>query len=269
MIRLVFALVLGCSLAARANAAPLHLLVLSGGTTEADAKKALGSFQRLQPVLEKGVTLAAGYPRVLESKTVPGLKPGFWIVALGACRDAKPALEAVKAAYPGAYARQLQDGAAAEACPALSRSAPAPLAEPLAVPGGAVSAAGVVEPEEDERGTDTTSTRLHFALAAKDGTVEHVLSIWGDTVSRVGDGPAGWEYERCTAKISREAAAFVVTRECRSERTGCEPGEKRIPRHYRETVRVAVKGGRVIESKPKVESVEADECLPGASGEGD
>jgi hypothetical protein len=54
--------------------------------------------------------LAKGYPRVLESKTVPGLKPGFWVVVLGVCAPGKEAqpLAALKALEPKIYTREVQ-----------------------------------------------------------------------------------------------------------------------------------------------------------------
>lgn len=63
--------------------APARLVIWAGGKTELDAKTALASFEakRKQLLLE----LAPGYPKILDSSKVPGLNPGFFIVALGVC----------------------------------------------------------------------------------------------------------------------------------------------------------------------------------------
>ena len=88
----------------------MHLLIFSGGKTEADARRALESFDRLKTVLGRAVVLAKEHPRIVESSKLPGLTGGFWVVILGSCLAPAEALAAIKAVYPGAYSKQLSEG---------------------------------------------------------------------------------------------------------------------------------------------------------------
>ena len=78
--------------------APQHL-VFSGGTTRADGDAALASWKRLAPLIDPHVRLAAGFPKVVESASLPGLKPGFFVVVLGQC-DSLEAFDVIKTIYP-------------------------------------------------------------------------------------------------------------------------------------------------------------------------
>jgi hypothetical protein len=59
-----------------------RLFIATGAKTEAEAKKALTAV-----VLPEGLVLRKGFPQLVESKSIPGLNPGFWLVVLGACDD--------------------------------------------------------------------------------------------------------------------------------------------------------------------------------------
>lgn len=67
---------------AAAPALESRLFIATGAKTEAEAKKAMASL-----VLPEPLVLSKGYPRLVESKSVAGLNPGFWLVVLGACDD--------------------------------------------------------------------------------------------------------------------------------------------------------------------------------------
>jgi hypothetical protein len=68
------------------------------------------------------VTLAAGFPKLMQSEQVPGLNPGFHIVVLGFCpaEHARPALALAKAFFPQAYERTVT--APADSCPTAASS---------------------------------------------------------------------------------------------------------------------------------------------------
>jgi hypothetical protein len=98
---------------APASAAPptgSSLLIWGGGVKREDAERDLQEVQRVVEPLKGVLTLAAGYPRLLESKTISGLKPGFWIVALGACPDPAQPLALFRAIRGGVYERNVQLG---------------------------------------------------------------------------------------------------------------------------------------------------------------
>lgn len=113
---MLMTLVLSMSL----GAAPLEsrLFIASGAKTEAEAKQQLAA---LKP--PPALVLAPGYPRLLRSDGVEGLKPGFVLVVLGACADRTAAQSGhndglaalLGRALKGAYAKPVQQQA--EACP--------------------------------------------------------------------------------------------------------------------------------------------------------
>lgn len=110
----------GLLLAAVLAAAPLEsrLFIAAGAKGEPEAKKLLARLT-LPPLL-----LAPGYPKLVRSDGIEGLKPGFVLVVLGACADVTAAQAShgnalaalIQRAVKGAYAKPVvkQDAAA---CP--------------------------------------------------------------------------------------------------------------------------------------------------------
>lgn len=101
-------------------AGPSTLLVWGGGKTPEEAQKSLAEWKTKSPEWLTYVQLANGYPRIIESKTVTGLNPGFHIVVLGACDDGiagAHALDLFKLLEPSVYAKDVT-WAEASACPA-------------------------------------------------------------------------------------------------------------------------------------------------------
>ena len=88
-----------------AHASPARVLILGGGAQREDAVSALR--QWTQGLEYTAAQPAAGFPKVIESATVKGLKPGFHVVILGACSDADGlrAMESVRSYGAGAYSR--------------------------------------------------------------------------------------------------------------------------------------------------------------------
>lgn len=77
--------ILASLLLAATPPAPSHrILIFAGGKTDAEARAAV---QKIAPLSEGWhVKPGRGFPRVLDSATVAGLKPGFVIAVFGACR---------------------------------------------------------------------------------------------------------------------------------------------------------------------------------------
>jgi hypothetical protein len=96
-----------------------QMFIWGGGAKREDAEKALADYESSKGGWEEYYTLAEGFPRILESKTVPGLKPGFFIVALGVCPapEATALLDTFKAFTPSVYARPVTWEEKAPACP--------------------------------------------------------------------------------------------------------------------------------------------------------
>jgi hypothetical protein len=101
-------LLVALALSAAPAAAPsVQVLIWGGGDTEPEARVWLERWKAEGPMLKDYLQLAEGFPKVVESKDLAGLKPGFFIVVLGFCpeTEAKPVLGLLKALYAGAYAR--------------------------------------------------------------------------------------------------------------------------------------------------------------------
>lgn len=258
-------MIAGVVLAAVLSAAPVQVIIFAGGVTEADAQAAFASFKKLEPLLANVVSLPKGEPRIVESSTLPGLKPGFRVVTLGTCAAPEPVLSALKAIYPGTYARPLTGDVGLEKCPELSKTRVAAIDPPVKVGKLTINAFITTETEDDGRGREVSSGTLGFSLVEKStGLVKAIAVADGGGDSQSGDGPAGWEYQVCKAVVTAEKAGFLITRECEDEKTGCDLKQKFIPKSWIETQRVMLKGEALVVGKVKREVTKQDECMAGA-----
>lgn len=200
--------------------APQHL-VFSGGTTRADGESALASWKRLAPLVDPHVRLAVGFPKVVESASLPGLKPGFFVVVLGQCASLE-AFDVIKAIYPAAYSRPVT-GAPTLSCPTLASEA-AITAERASfkAPTAVVSAFSADTNAKDERDFPLRTGSVGVVLVhRKTGVVLDTLTLEGSSASTsVGSGPAP-EETACTATVSATKDRLVVTRSCRTEARDC------------------------------------------------
>lgn len=84
-----------------------RMIIWSGSKNEEEA-------QALHQNLKESMAQLADYfvltPQLIESKTVEGLKPGFFVTSLGVCNaeDLKPALRWLKALRPEAYTKEVR-----------------------------------------------------------------------------------------------------------------------------------------------------------------
>lgn len=105
--------------AALAHGAPGRALIWGGGATRDVADAALKALEASEVRL--ALTFSEGFPRIVESQTVKGLKPGFHVVLLGLCGekdDASLAVSMAKSVEAKVYARSVEfDGPAS--CPKL------------------------------------------------------------------------------------------------------------------------------------------------------
>jgi hypothetical protein len=85
------------------------LLVWGGGKTPQEAEAAAKDYRERAGDWKQVLTLAEGYPRILASDTVPGLKPGFHVVVLGVCEPTEGATieAAFDALEPRTYSREV------------------------------------------------------------------------------------------------------------------------------------------------------------------
>ena len=249
-------------------AEPVHVIIFAGGVTEADGAAALASFKKLENVISQAVKLPAGEPKVVDSATLPGLKPGFRVVTLGVCKAPGPALAALKAIYPGTYSKPLTNPEP-ERCPTPTEVGAAAIEPTVKVGPLVLSAFTLTESGPDDRGRELSNGTVGFVLVEKStGLVRALETTDGDSASPSGDGPAGREYEECSAAVTPEKAGFLVARSCTDERTGCNRGERAIPKRWSETMRVSVKGDSLVISGSKKSVSEKTACVAGGS-EGD
>lgn len=102
-----------------AFAEPARALIWGGGATRDVADAALKALDASD--VRARLTFAAGFPKVVDSASVKGLKPGFQVVLLGVCAeedDAALALSVAKSVEPKVYARKVELEEKAS-CPAL------------------------------------------------------------------------------------------------------------------------------------------------------
>ncbi len=112
-----------CVLSSVAFAAqPARALIWAGGATAEAGVEAFKSFEARKAELAEYVALAPGFPKLVESKTVTGLKPGFHVVLLGLCGEdvADERLAVLKLVEEKVYARRVQVEVEALGCPSLS-----------------------------------------------------------------------------------------------------------------------------------------------------
>ncbi|MBE2252742.1 MAG: hypothetical protein IAE78_24640 [Myxococcus sp.] len=111
--------VLSVALAIALSGAPgSRVFIASGAKSKGAAEKLKASL-----AVPSALKLARGYPRLVESKSLAGLNPGFFLVVLGVCDDATPAQQAhgnalaavIQRSQRGAYAKPV--GPQPEACP--------------------------------------------------------------------------------------------------------------------------------------------------------
>jgi hypothetical protein len=205
------------------DAAPLQHLVFSGGTDRAAGDAALASWKRLAPLVEPHVRLPTGFPKLVESGSLPGLKPGFFVVVLGLCDDLS-AFDVVKALYPGAYAKPAAEAPeSSRACPTRVGAAEVTHEEgSLKTPAGVVSGASASTSADDERGFAAEEASYALVLVhPKTGVVLDTLTLAGSSRSTsVGGGPAP-EETACSATLEWAKRQVQVTRTCRTDARAC------------------------------------------------
>jgi len=100
--------------------ADAQVIIWAGGDNPEQAKHWSESFAGARGPLAGTFQLAEGYPQIVESAKIAGMKPGFFVVVLGFCplgKEERP-LKFFKAIFPGTYVRRVH--VAPDSCPQLS-----------------------------------------------------------------------------------------------------------------------------------------------------
>ncbi|RKG74803.1 hypothetical protein D7W79_21955 [Corallococcus exercitus] len=241
-------------------------LIWKGSKDKAEAEGQLATWSELGKLLEKtGLTLPEDHPRLVESKTVPGLKPGFWVWLLGTCAsdEAAPILEHLKLLAPGAYSREVTLPANKLACPEGPEAPPRARDEVLKLRSGETLRVFTQEetesPDEEGRGNTVSRTRFHFVLFSKDGEVLDMADTEGDvdvSGNDPGTGPTAYRCTNTQLETSKKTGKVVLTRHCGAS-AFAECGSMRSAD---ESVTVAVDNGVVSASAEERKNVEYSEC---------
>ncbi|RKH42195.1 hypothetical protein D7Y23_31670 [Corallococcus sp. AB050B] len=241
-------------------------LIWKGSKDKAEAEAQLNSWDDLATMLENtGLTLPEDHPRLVQSKTIPGLKPGFWVWLLGTCasNEAAPVLEHLKLLAPGTYSRPVKVAAKKLACPKPPESPLRARDEVLKRSSGETVRVFTQDesesPDEDGRGESISRTRFYFVLFGKDGEVLATDNAEGDIDVSGNDPGAGPISYRCTGasvEVRKDEGKLVLTRSCAAN-AFAECGSVLSAD---ERVTVTVTGSTVSASAAKRENVEYAEC---------
>src|SRR5689334_4054140 len=86
-----------------------NAIIWTGAADPIAAREKLDAWAKDEATWSRRVKLAEGYPRLVKSDELPGLKPGFHVVLLGICNAEKtrPRTRTLKDLYPATYWRPL------------------------------------------------------------------------------------------------------------------------------------------------------------------
>ncbi|MDY7229372.1 hypothetical protein [Hyalangium rubrum] len=238
-------------------------LIWKGAKSKAEAEAQRSAWDGINNLLAKtGFVLAEGHPRLIESKTLPGLKPGFWVWLLGVCPsdEAGSLLEQIKVLSPETYSREVKVSAKMLACPSKEGPALEARNERLKLPDGATLRVITHEeshtPEEDEGGDSYTRTQYYFVLVGKGGDVLGWDNVVGeeDVTGDPRNGPMAFRCEVTGIKASG-GSTLVLTRQCRAGVAECGSVVGAD-----EVTPVTVKGTSVSAGTTKRENEEREDC---------
>lgn len=210
-----------------ADTAAARALIWGGGTTPEAGAAAMKSFDAAAEQVKALLELSPGYPKLVKSASVAGLKPGFHVVLLGLCAvdDAVVPLGLLKSVEPKAYARPVSLESAAT-CPKPAKG-------------------WTVKPAESVSADGNTLT-VHVALG--DGGAWRILTSlrdaggeWLDFKS-LGDSECDGERGSSEPKAAADGAAVKVDVTCYSP--GCTTLSEQAF-----TWRFEAKGKRLKQSK--------------------
>ena len=251
---------------ARAGAAGNAVAIIwKGSKTQADAEAKGSSWGELGSVLEKtGLKPKDGLPKLVQSKTVPGLKPGFWVWLLGVCApdEASPIVNHLKLLSPETYSREVKVPAKKRSCPQHEGAALEAREESLKLPSGETLRVFTREEREEEaeegegKWNHGSLTRYHFVLFGKDGEVLGATDAVGeeDIDKNTSEGPTAY---RCnvTSLEATEDGTFILTRNCHAR-----AGECGALMSADEVVTVKVDGSSVSASDPERQNEQYADC---------
>ncbi|WP_163995386.1 hypothetical protein [Pyxidicoccus caerfyrddinensis] len=226
----VAAFALALAWAPQARAEEAVALIWKGSKNKADVESLEPTWKQLETLLaDGGVVVPEGFPTLVQSNTVRGLKPGFWVWVIGFCPadEGGRALELLKLVAPDAYSRDVKVPAKKLACPKTEDATLQADSHEFKLPEGrmlrVLTYEESSEPEGDEPGDSYTRTHYLFALTDKSGA----LLDTGDVVGQerfsgdVRKGPLGFACH--VSDITRDKSGVVeFVRSCSAMVAECD-----------------------------------------------
>jgi hypothetical protein len=157
------------------SATPARAIIWGGGTSPEAQAAELNAWQQVAAAAKDLLVLPAGYPKLVRSEAVPGLKPGFHLVLLGLCAeaDAQTPFFVLKGVRESVYSRAVT--VEALACPALRPEWKPDELEPVKAAAGALKALRVTKSDAEWRFfvglVDAKGELLDFASETSVGCV--------------------------------------------------------------------------------------------------
>lgn len=249
----------------RARLVDVEVLILGGGRVEGDAEAVADGFPNLADHLEKaGFKAAAGFPKVLRSDSLPGLRPGLWIAVVGLCApgDELDPLEALKSVLPGTYSKRARALVAKDSCPRfegqLAGHAELELAtKDVRVHVGAWTTTGSHADtdeamDEGHSGSESSESYLFVVTDRRTGAVAHAAAVPGDLEHQSCIRSEGPGVEKCDASVTREGSKWIVERSCHAYGDGCS-----VTMETADTVSLV---GRRLDTKSKTVRPREEDC---------
>ncbi|QSQ23839.1 hypothetical protein JY651_02310 [Pyxidicoccus parkwayensis] len=225
----IAALSLALAWAPEAQAGEAVALIWKGAKNKADVESLEPAWTQLSTLLsDGGVAIPEGFPKLVQSNTVRGLKPGFWVWVVGFCPsdDSVRALELLKLVAPDTYARDVQLPAKSLACPDVSAASLQADSHEFKLSGGRVLRVLTYDessaPEGDEPGDSYTRTHYVFLLTDKKGAVLDTASAVGEEQFS-GDPRNGPSNHRCQVSEleQKKGGAVELIRNCSAGAAEC------------------------------------------------
>jgi hypothetical protein len=225
----VAACALALAWAPQARAEEAVALIWKGSKNKADVESLEPTWKQLETLLaDGGVVVEEGFPTLVRSNTVRGLKPGFWVWVVGFCPadEGGRALELLKLVAPDAYSRDVKVPAKRLACPKTEDATLQADSHEFKLSEGrrlrVLTYEESSEPEGDEPGDSYTRTHYLFALTDKSGAVLDTGDVVGEErfSGDVRNGPSG--YTCHVSELDRDKSGVVeFVRSCSATVAEC------------------------------------------------
>ncbi|MCY1020687.1 hypothetical protein [Pyxidicoccus sp. MSG2] len=227
---IVTAFALALAWAPQARAEETVALIWKGAKKKADVESLEPTWKQLETLLtDGGVVVAEGFPTLVQSNTVRGLKPGFWVWVVGFCPadEGARALELLKLVASDAYSREVKVPAKKLACPKTEDATLQADSHEFKLSKGrmlrVLTYEESSEPEGDEPGDSYTRTHYLIALMDKSGALLDTGDVVGEErfSGDVRQGPMG--YTCHVSEFDRDESGVVeFVRSCSATVAECD-----------------------------------------------